>query len=243
EGRRLPNQRERLDAVLALHERADHLEVLGPVVVRDARGVTEDEALAVVPDERQERLLLLVVEAARVAAAQDEHRVEEVEVAGVDAPALVARARAEDFLLRDQLGIGADERDPLTALAAELLDHAHRVVDRIVVETEAHVRNDQELLHPRPRIVRRRLRDRRAATDERDREHSHPTQRFSHVTLPVLLERYSDPAARSRRTAGNAARRRRLAARRPKFRLLPRRRIRIAPGRPRPARSPAPARG
>ena len=62
---------------------ADHLAILGPVGERDGRAMDADEAFAVVVNEREEIGLLLVVHLER-AARIEEHRIEIVQVLGIE---------------------------------------------------------------------------------------------------------------------------------------------------------------
>ncbi len=106
-----------------LVERAAHeLDVRRPVHESRCRAVRAEEALAVVPHERQERLPLLLVER-EVAAGDEEDGVVVVEVLGVALRLLLGHVRE----------VGADRRLPEARVAPDLVDRDERVLHRVVL--------------------------------------------------------------------------------------------------------------
>ena len=76
---------------------SEHLAIFRPFIKRICGGVNADEALAVFPNERKQRGLLLVIER-KFAGRVEDHRIEEIQVLRV----------AFKLLLRDQLRVRAD---------------------------------------------------------------------------------------------------------------------------------------
>jgi hypothetical protein len=81
---------------------ADHLAICGPFCEGDRRAVNADEPFAVVMDKRQEVGLLAGVHLEPAAGVEDD-RVEVIEILRV----------VFELLLRQRLGVGADDRVPL----------------------------------------------------------------------------------------------------------------------------------
>ena len=114
---------------------AEELDVGGPALhERRGRAVRPEETLAVVLDEGQERLLLLVVER-QVAAGHEEDRVEVVEVLGV----------ALGLLLGDEGHVGADGRFPEAGVPADLVERDERFGDRLVLPARRGAHGQQTL--------------------------------------------------------------------------------------------------
>ena len=103
---------------------ADHFAVLGPFVVGVEGGVDADEAFALVVDDGEEVLFLLVGEVEFAGCAGEDDGVEFVEIFPVGA----------EFAFGEELGVGAYVGVPEAGIAAHFPDGAHGVGDGIVLE-------------------------------------------------------------------------------------------------------------
>ena len=164
---------------VVVEEPAQHLAVFGPVHRSGGCGVHADEAVACLDPVQQ--ILLLIIGEVGIAIGVEQHGVEIVEVlaARLIGPALGIAALAPGFLLRDPVGIGADEGDISARLPPDLLDHrdgmAHRHVGGLVAGRKVG-NHQQALLAGIGILIARRRHARRSGGSRRRRGLPHRQQ-------------------------------------------------------------------